>query len=205
MVARWLAGAGSKGRGKGETELECPTIGREGEQFRRVLGALSMVRVMLTLIGGNILGYEAELIRMVAGAFRRGDGGNIDSTECSPNCGSGDALPEGSGIPFHSFSFGLVDEARRRIGGGWRLARREVVGLRAGRNRAGQPAADCLCFWGFRAIEPFGGSRGMAKRGGTGTRSDKGDSESGNRVADESVSARTNSEGGMGDDCRELW
>jgi hypothetical protein len=164
-----------------------------------------MVRVMLMLIGGNILGYEAEPIRIVAGAFRRGDGGNIESTECSSNCGSGDALPEGSGIPFHSFPFGLVKEARRRIGAGWRLARREFIGLGADRNCAGQPVADCLCFGGFRAMEPFGGSRGVAKRCGTGTRSDRGDSGSGNRVADESVSVRTNSEGGMGDDCRELW
>jgi hypothetical protein len=38
MVAWWLAGADSKGRGKGETELECPTIGLEGEQLPRVVG-----------------------------------------------------------------------------------------------------------------------------------------------------------------------
>src|ERR1700674_3307684 len=170
MVAWWLAGADSKGRGKGETELECPTIGLEGEQLPRVLGALSMVRVMLMLIGGNILGYEAEPIRKVVDAFLGGDGGNIDSTECSANCGWGDALPEGSGIPFHSSPFGLVEEARRRIGAGWRLARREFIGLGADRNCAGQPAADCLCFGGFRAIEPFGGSHGMAKRGGRGPR-----------------------------------
>jgi hypothetical protein len=43
--------------------------------------------------------------------------------------GRGDALPEGSGISFHSFPFGLVEEARRRIGAGWRLARREFIGL----------------------------------------------------------------------------
>jgi hypothetical protein len=205
MVAWWLAGADSKGWGQGETELECPTIGLEGEQFRRVLGARSMAGVMVMLLAGNIWGYETEAIRMVAGAFCRGHGGNIDSTECSSNCGSGDALPEGSGIPFHSVPFSLVEEARHRIGAGWRLARREVVGLGADWNCAGQPAADCLCFGGFRGIEPFGGSRGRAKRGGTGTRSDRSDSESGNRVADESVSARTNSEGGMGDGCRELW
>jgi hypothetical protein len=141
MVAGWLAGAGSKGRGKGETELECPTIGREGEQFRRVLGALSMAGVMLMLIGGNILGYEAEPIRNAVDAFCRGDGGNIDSTECSSNCGSGDTLPEGSEIPFRSFPLGCggggAPQDRRRMAIGASRSRRPEGGQESRRSASG--------------------------------------------------------------------
>ena len=133
-----------------------------GRTITESAGALSMVRVMLMLIGGNILGYEAELIRMVAGAFRRGDGGNIDSTECSPNCGSGDALPEGSGIPFRSFPVGCggggAPQDRRRMAIGASRSRRPGGGQEMRRSASG----GLPLFLGFSGDRTF---RGIARNG----------------------------------------
>ena len=160
MVAWWLAGADSKGRGKGETELECPTIGLEGEQLPRVVGALSMVRVMLMLIGGNILGYEAEPIRMVAGAFRRGDGGNIESTECSSNCGSGGrfARRERDFISFFSFRSGegSAPQDRSRMAIGASRVHRAGGGQELRRSASG----GLPLLWGFSGDGTF---RGIAR------------------------------------------
>ncbi len=72
-------------------------------------------------------------------------------------------------------------------------------------HRASQPAADCLCLGVFRVIDPFKGARESEKRGGAGSMSGMGGWESGNSVAVGSTKVRTNSEGEMEEDCRDLW
>lgn len=80
-----------------------------------------------------------------------------------------------------------------------------LQGPRGNGNRAGQPVADCLCFWGFRVSDAFMGAAEAEKRGGAGTISEMGDGDSGNRVAAGSIKLRATSVEDMGGDCRDLW
>ncbi len=49
------------------------------------------------------------------------------------------------------------------------------------------------------------GARESEKRGGAGNKSGMGSWDSWNKAADGSTNVRSNSGGGMGDDCRDLW
>ena len=54
-------------------------------------------------------------------------------------------------------------------------------------------------------MDPFIGVCESEKRGGAGTMSVMGGWDSGNRVSGELMNVRTNSEGEIGDGCRDLW
>jgi len=71
--------------------------------------------------------------------------------------------------------------------------------------RAGQPAAEFLCFWGFRAMAPFIVGPGGEKRGGAGRMLDRGESDSGNNVSTEATKERARSDGEIGEGCEVLW
>ena len=157
-----------------------------------------------TLWGENILGYATELL--CKNAVRRRDGReflNRRDVERSVNWETHE--PRGARANCNRVMGGFVEEARQRIGMARRCARRGLFGTGADKIGAGQPAADCRCFWGFRAIDPFRGAGGAAKRGGAGTISEMGGWDSGNRVVTESTSVRTTSLGDIAADCRDLW
>ena len=159
------------------------------------------------LMENNIPGCAAKLMRMVSVAVRRGDGRKVMNGRGEVrNTQRGMGYRIGTGINFISVIGPVVVKARNAIDAAWMMALRGSS-VRSSRSlRGGQPVADCLCFCGFRAIEPFMGARPSEKRGGAGSISDTDDGDSGKKVAAAgSTNVRTNSEGDRGEDCKALW
>jgi len=133
------------------------------------------------------------------------------------DCGGG--LNCRNGIPIGDPLTDCAENARfvfgRRL---WRLVEKGAAKLEArgsngvasfpGRGekgrRGGQPAADRLCFCGFRGRDSFNGTPGPERRGGAGTMSDTGEWDSGKSAAAGSIRVRATSTGDMGADCRDL-